>query len=50
MISLKEEISSLYNEPIIGASYSNTYGEENIKNLVEKYKILEGSEVKTMRE
>ena len=48
MSRLEEEIISLYNEPIIGASYLNTYGEENIKSLIEKYKKLVGPEKHTM--
>jgi hypothetical protein len=38
--SLEEEILHLYQEPGIGASYTNTYGEENIQNLVGKYRNL----------
>ena len=38
--SLEEEILHLYQEPGIGASYANTYGEENIQNLVGKYRSL----------
>ena len=38
---LEEEVLRLYREPIIGASYSNTFGEENIKNLVSMYRELE---------
>jgi hypothetical protein len=37
---LEEEILHLYQEPGIGASYTNTYGEENIQNLVGKYRNL----------
>ena len=37
---LEEEILHLYQEPMIGASYTNTYGEENIQNLVGKYRGL----------
>ena len=37
---LEEEILHLYQEPMIGASYTNTYGEENIQNLVGKYRSL----------
>ena len=40
-VILEEEILRLYREPIIGASYSNTFGEENIKNLVKMYRELE---------
>ena len=39
--SLEEEILHLYQEPMIGASYTNTYGEENIQNLVGKYRSLD---------
>jgi hypothetical protein len=39
--SLEEEILHLYQEPAIGASYTNTYGEENIRNLVNKYRGLD---------
>ncbi|MBT3367395.1 MAG: hypothetical protein HN472_16210 [Nitrospina sp.] len=38
--SLEEEILHLYEEPMIGATYTNTYGEENIQNLVGKYRSL----------
>ena len=38
--SLEEEILHLYQEPAIGASYTNTYGEENIQSLVKKYRSL----------
>ncbi|PIQ97385.1 MAG: hypothetical protein COV67_04550 [Nitrospinae bacterium CG11_big_fil_rev_8_21_14_0_20_56_8] len=38
---LEEEIHRLYNEPPIGATYTNTYGEENIRNLVLKYRQLD---------
>lgn len=50
MTSLEEEISGLYAEPIVGASYFNSYGEENIKSLVEKYKGLDSPDVETMLE
>ncbi|SVC61551.1 uncharacterized protein METZ01_LOCUS314405, partial [marine metagenome] len=33
-LRLEEEILDLYRSPIIGASYNNTFGEENIKSLV----------------
>lgn len=42
--SLEEEILHLYQEPGIGASYTNTYGEENIQNLVGKYHSLDEQE------
>ena len=41
LIPLEEEILELYRSPIIGASYNNTYGEENIKSLVEKFRDLD---------
>ncbi|NIP99410.1 MAG: hypothetical protein GWM98_02500 [Nitrospinaceae bacterium] len=37
---LKEEVLRLYREPIVGANYTNTYGEENLVNLVNKYRSL----------
>lgn len=37
---MEDEVRRLYLEPLIGASYSNTYGEENILNLVAKYRGL----------
>ncbi len=47
-MSLEEEISELYEEPGIGASNINTYGEENIKSLLEKYKGLNQSDSEIM--
>ena len=38
--TLKEDVLHLYREPSIGATYTNTYGEENIRNLVGKYRSL----------
>lgn len=38
---MEEEILHLYQEPAIGASYTNTYGEENIRNLLDKYRSLD---------
>ncbi len=46
---LEEEVLRLYREPIIGASYSNTFGEENIKNLVHMYRELEEEKMRMMR-
>lgn len=37
---LEREILHLYQEPGIGASYQNTYGEVNIQALVDKYRSL----------
>ena len=48
MQSLEDEISVLYAEPGIGASNINTYGEENIRKLVQKYKSLTEAENKVM--
>ena len=48
-VILEEEILRLYREPIIGASYSNTFGEENIKNLVNMYRELEEEKMRIMR-
>ena len=48
-VILEEEILRLYREPIIGASYSNTFGEENIKSLVSMYRELEEKKMKIMR-
>jgi len=48
-VILEEEILRLYREPIIGASYSNTFGEENIKNLVNMYRKLEEEKMMIMR-
>ena len=42
--SLEEEVLHLYQNPMIGASYTNTYGEENIQNLVGKYRNLREQE------
>lgn len=48
--TLREEVHRLYYEPEIGSSYKNTYGEENIKNLVEKCRSLNGTDMQTMLE
>ncbi|MEE3253640.1 MAG: hypothetical protein VX227_05145 [Nitrospinota bacterium] len=45
---MEEEILHLYQEPAIGASYSNTYGEENIHNLLKKYRSLDNADMKQM--
>lgn len=37
---LEEEILELYREPVIGSGYGNTYGEQNLVALVEKYRML----------
>ena len=46
--SLEEDILHLYQEPAIGASYTNTYGEENIRNLVGKYRSLNETSMQKM--
>ncbi len=46
--SLEEKILHLYQEPAIGASYTNTYGEENIQKLVETYRSLDGKDLPDM--
>ncbi len=45
---MEEEIMQLYQEPGIGASYTNTYGEENIRNLLNKYHSLDEEGMLTM--
>ena len=47
---LEEDILRLYREPIVGANYNNTYGEENLMNLVNKYRSLSPEEMKFMQE
>jgi hypothetical protein len=47
---LEEDILRLYREPIVGANYTNTYGEENLVNLVNKYRGLVPEEMEFMRE
>ena len=45
---MEEEILRLYQEPAIGASYTNTYGEENIRNLLDKYSSLDNEDMQKM--
>jgi len=45
---MEEEILHLYQEPGIGASYTNTYGEENIRNLLNKYHSLDDAGMQQM--
>ena len=47
---LEEDILRLYREPIVGANYNNTYGEENLVNLVKKYRSLAPEEMQFMRD
>ena len=49
-LTLQEDVLNLYRLPNIGATYTNTFGEENIKNLVEKYRSLDEEEMRTMRD
>ena len=48
--TLQEDVLDLYRLPNIGATYDNTFGEENIKNLVRKYRSLNEAEMKIMRD
>ena len=45
---MEEEILRLYQEPGIGASYTNTYGEENIRNLLNMYHSLDDAGMQQM--
>ena len=45
---MEEEILHLYQEPSIGSSYMNTYGEENIRNLLGKYHSLDEAGMEKM--
>ncbi|OGW29294.1 MAG: hypothetical protein A3K09_02530 [Nitrospinae bacterium RIFCSPLOWO2_12_FULL_47_7] len=47
---LTEEILRLYREPVIGGGYGNMYGEENIQNLVKKYRSLNPNDMQLMTE
>lgn len=47
---LEEDILRLYREPIVGANYNNSYGEENLVNLVNKYRSLSPEEMEIMQE
>ena len=47
---LEEDILRLYREPIVGANYNNTYGEENLIKLVDKYRSLSPEEMQFMQE
>ena len=48
--SLQEDVLDLYRLPNIGATYTNTFGEENIKNLVKKYRSLDEDKMQIMRD
>jgi hypothetical protein len=50
LIPLEEEILELYRSPIIGASYNNTFGEENIKSLVAKFRELDEQKNQIMQD
>ncbi|MFQ5481134.1 MAG: hypothetical protein ACE5ER_00135 [Nitrospinaceae bacterium] len=45
---LQEEILHLYQEPVICSGYGNTYGEENLVNLVNKYRALDEAGMRIM--
>ena len=47
--TLEEEVLELYRSPIIGASYNNTFGEENIQSLVEKCRNLDKKKMRIMQ-
>ena len=47
---LEEEVLRLYREPIVGANYANTYGEENLVNLVNKYNSLSAEDMEVMKD
>ena len=47
--ALEEEVLELYRSPIIGASYNNTFGEENIQSLVEKCRNLDKKKMRVMQ-
>ena len=47
--TLEEEVLELYRSPIIGASYNNTFGEENIQSLVEKCRNLDEKKMRIMQ-
>ena len=49
VFTLQEDVLNLYRLPNIGATYTNTFGEENIKNLVEKYRSLDEEKMRIMR-
>ena len=48
MPSLEDQILGLYSEPGVGASSINTYGEENIRNLLRMCHSLNKSEFENM--
>jgi len=47
--ALEEEVLNLYQEPVIGSGYNNTYGEENLVNLVKKFRSLESEQMEYMK-
>ncbi len=46
---LEAQILSLYHEPVIGSGYANLYGEENMVQLVAKYRTLNDEEQRHMK-
>lgn len=47
---LEAEILDLYREPVIGSGYANTYGEQNLVALVDKYRSLSTNDMGFMAE
>ncbi|MCF8719959.1 hypothetical protein [Nitrospina gracilis] len=47
--TLEQEVLHLYQEPVIGSGYSNTYGEANLVNLVNKFHSLETEQMEYMK-
>ena len=47
---MEEETLRFYREPAVGSSNSNSYGEENIKNLVNQYRGLDEEGMRRMLE
>ena len=48
-IPLEEEVLELYRSPVIGTTYNNTFGEENIQSLVEKCRNLDEKKMRIMQ-
>ncbi|CAI2717648.1 hypothetical protein [Nitrospina watsonii] len=47
--ALEQEVLHLYQEPVIGSGYNNTYGEANLVNLVKKFHSLEAEQMEYMK-
>lgn len=48
MTALEEEVSRLYCDPVIGGGNANPFGEQNIKNLLKKYRDIEEPDMEAM--